>query len=166
MKHRLKLVSLWALAACAIAFAPRAAYAHVRVFTETGTTAKACDYQKFVVRVPVEKRIATTEIRLTIPRDVLVYATEPKAGWQVRLERDRGRIVAIDWSGGRLLPHEFDEFEFLASTPKKPELLDWNADQTYEDRSVVRWTGGDNSDTPHSHTTIVANPVGCKGIEK
>ena len=142
----------------------RPAFAHVRVYSETGTSAPACSYEKFVVRVPVEKPIATTEVRLTIPRDVIAYASQPKSGWQVRLDTERGRISAIDWYGGRLLPHEFDEFAFLAATPIKPETLDWNADQTYEDRSIVRWTGTDGSETPHSHTTIVANAAACAAI--
>ena len=132
--------------------------AHVRVFADSAnTTTGACGFAKFIVRVPVEKPIATTGVRVTIPRDVIVYGTQPKAGWNVKLDMDRGRIAAIEWSGGKLEPHEFEEFAFLAGTPQRAQTLSWDADQTYEDGSVVHWNGAPGSDTPHSQTTVTAS---------
>jgi len=132
--------------------------AHVRVFPDSAnTTTGACGFAKFVVRVPVEKPIATTSVRVTIPRDVIVYGTQPKEGWSVKLDIDRGRIAAIEWSGGKLEPHEFDEFAFLAGTPRTAQTVSWDADQTYEDGSVVHWNGAPGSDTPHSQTIVTAS---------
>ena len=125
-------------------------------------SAKACTYEKFVVRVPVEKAVATVGVELTIPPGVIVFATQPKTGWHADLQLQRGVIRQIRWSGGKLDAHEFDEFAFLAATPKKATVVNWDANQTYADGSVVRWTGMPKSDTPHSQTTIVGNPQGCK----
>ena len=155
MKRRLPGAMLAAFALLAVT-AP--ASAHVRVFPDSGnTTTDACGFTKFVVRVPVEKPIATTAVRVAIPSDVIVYGTQPKTGWTVKLDMDRGRIAAIEWSGGKLEPHEFDEFAFLAGTPRRPQTLNWDADQTYEDGSVVHWNGAPGSDTPHAQTSVVAS---------
>jgi uncharacterized protein YcnI len=56
------------------------------------------------------------------------------------------------------MPHEFDEFAFLAATPKIPGAVNWDAWQYYEDGSIVKWTGGPGAETPHSITTITAAP--------
>ena len=52
------------------------------------------------------------------------------------------------------MPHEFDEFAFLAATPKVRGTLNWDAWQYYDDGKIVSWTGPPNADTPHSITTI------------
>ena len=64
------------------------------------------------------------------------------------------RISRITWSGGQLHPREFQTFAFLAATPQTPQLLSWNAHQTYQNGEVVNWTGAPDSDTPHSQITI------------
>lgn len=134
---------------------PACVEAHVRVFPDAGNTqAPACGYTTFVVRVPVEKPVATTRIDLFIPRGIIVYGVQPKPNWQYNLQTTRGLITMITWSGGRLLPHEFDEFVFLAATPKVPGSVNWDAWQYYEDGSIVKWTGNPKADTPHSVTTI------------
>ena len=133
------------------------AQAHVRVFPDAGNTqAPACGYTTFVVRVPVEKPIATTRIDLHIPKGIIVYGVQPKPGWQYNLQTTRGIITMITWSGGRLLPHEFDEFAFLAATPKVTGSVNWDAWQYYEDGSIVKWTGNPKTETPHSVTTITS----------
>jgi uncharacterized protein YcnI len=142
-----------------------AAAGHVRVFPDANnTTASACSYAKFVVRVPVEKDVATNRVDLDIPRGVIVYGVQPKSGWQFSLQKTRGVISGISWTGGRLMPGEFDEFAFLAATPKTPGQIAWNALQYYEDGSVVKWTGPPNADTPHSITTVA--PAKCLIREK
>ena len=150
-------VFIFAFAACA-----SAAGAHVRVFTQSGgETTKACGYEKFIVRVPVEKPNATIGVNLRIPPGVTVFATQPNGDWHADFKMDRGRISEIDWSGGRLQAHQFDEFAFLAGTPKSPARIDWNADQIYDDKSVVHWTGAPGSESPHSQTTIVRDDAAC-----
>jgi uncharacterized protein YcnI len=146
----------------AFALSPSAAGAHVRVFPDAGNvTTPACGFAKYVVRVPVEKDVATNRIDLAIPKGVVVYGVQPKIGWQFLLQKVRGVVSSISWTGGRLLPGEFDEFAFLAAAPKTPGTIAWDAMQYYEDGSVVRWTGLPGADTPHSVTTV--RPAQCPG---
>lgn len=141
----------------ALATTAAAVSAHVRVFPDVNNTqVPACSYAKFVVRVPVEKNVATNRIDVDIPAGVVVYGVQPKTGWQFSLQKSRGVVSTISWTGGRLLPEEFDEFAFLAATPKIPGSIAWNARQYYEDGSVVNWTGPPNAETPHSITTIAS----------
>jgi uncharacterized protein YcnI len=156
----LRILSLTAL----LTVAPLAAAAHVRVFPEADAVqSPACGFATFVVRVPVEKPIATTRIDLMIPRGVVVYAVQPKPGWEYSFTLTRGVISKITWSGGRLNPKEFDEFAFLAATPKAPGTVYWDAWQYYQDGSIVKWTGPPNADTPHSLTMITAAPCKIRG---
>jgi uncharacterized protein YcnI len=128
---------------------------HVRVFPDANNQQiPACTFATFVVRVPVEKNVATNRIDVSIPKGVIVFGVQPKPGWQFKLERTKGIVTMISWSGGRLLPEEFDLFAFLAATPKAAGPIAWNALQYYEDGSVVRWTGAPGSETPHSITQV------------
>ena len=58
----------------------------------------------------------------------------------------------------------FDEFAFLAATPRTPGVVAWNAWQYYSDGVILVWAGPTNSDTPHSVTTIT--PAHCRPIKK
>ena len=129
--------------------------AHVKVFVNPGwTKAPACTYAEFIVRVPNERPNSTVRVELTIPKSVTAYAVRPDNGWKASFTMDRGRIVKITWSEGRLNPREYVTFGFLAATPKTPQLISWDALQTYEDGTVVSWTGPPNAETPHSQTEI------------
>ena len=74
------------------------AWAHVVV---TPKEAPANSYQKFVVSVPTEKNIPTTEIRVEVPEGFTVTGVQPVPGWQYKFERDSSFIKAITWSGGK-----------------------------------------------------------------
>ena len=154
-----------ALAAAAAAVAlTGVATAHVKVYPDADLTrAPACTYTKFIVRVPTEKPIPTTGVRVLVPAGLTVIGVQPKAGgWHAAFELSKGRIVAIAWTGGQIAPREFDEFAILAAGPPRPTTVSWDALQTYSDGSVVRWTGPPGSDTPHAQTVFTA-PVGrCK----
>jgi uncharacterized protein YcnI len=144
---------------------PTSTSAHVRVFPDPqNTQAPACTFTTFVVRVPVERTAATVRVDVAIPKGVVVYAVQPKPPWQFNLQTTKGIVSRISWTGGRLTPHEFDEFVFLAATPKRPGTLSWDAWQYYDDGTVVAWTGPANADTPHSITTIT--PGRCKNTKK
>jgi len=144
---------------------PASAAAHVRVFPDAeNVQAPACSFTTFVVRVPVEKASATVRVDVAIPKGVIVYGVQPKPPWQFHLETAKGIVTRISWTGGRLLPHEFDEFVFLAATPKQTGTLQWDAWQYYDDASIVSWTGPPNADTPHSITTIT--PGHCRPVKK
>jgi uncharacterized protein YcnI len=146
-------------------FVPCPIAAHVRVFPDSeNTQAPACTYARFVVRVPVERPAATVRIDLAVPKGIIVYAVQPKPPWRFDLQTRRGIVTRISWTGGRLMPHEFDEFAFLAATPKAPGTLNWDAWQYYDDGTVVGWTGPTNADTPHSVTAIT--PGRCKPPKK
>jgi uncharacterized protein YcnI len=116
------------------------------------------------VRVPVERIAATVRVDVAIPKGVIVYAVQPKPPWRFDLKTTRGTVTRISWTGGRLTPHEFDDFAFLAGTPKTPGTLNWDAWQYYDDGTVVAWTGPPNTDTPHSITTIA--PGHCRPTKK
>lgn len=134
--------------------------AHVRVFPDSNhAQIAASSYEKFVVRVQVERNVPTTRIDLAIPKGVVVFAVQPKADWQFVLRKTRGFVAAISWTDGRLMPGEFDEFAFLAATPKTPGPIDWDPWQYYENGEIVRWTGPPRSATPHSVTMI--QPAKC-----
>jgi uncharacterized protein YcnI len=131
------------------------AFAHVKVYAEPGwTQAPACSFTEFLVIVPNERPDPTTAIELDIPPFVTVSATQPVPGWRVAFSTDKGRVSRITWSGGQIHPREFQTFEFQAGTPQTPQLLSWNARQTYQNGEVVSWTGNPNSDTPHAQITI------------
>lgn len=130
------------------------AYAHVTVWPKETTTGA---YEKYSVRVPVEKDINTTKVRLEFPQDVKVSTVQPISGWEYQFDKDaEGRFTAITWTatGDGIKQHEFIEFPFVAKNPKETGMLAWKAFQTYADGSVVEWTGAPESDTPSSVTTI------------
>ncbi|MGB8151892.1 MAG: DUF1775 domain-containing protein [Candidatus Cybelea sp.] len=151
---------------CLIALlTPMETGAHVRIFPDTDSTqAPACSFSKFTVRVPVERPVATTRIDVAIPTGIIVYAVQPKPGWRFDRQTSRGVVTKISWTGGRLMPHEFDEFAFLAATPRTPGVVAWNAWQYYSDGVILVWAGPTNSDAPHSVTTIT--PAHCRPIKK
>jgi uncharacterized protein YcnI len=150
-----------ALALALAATTPLAA--HVVVLpSDDVTRTPACSFTKFVVRVPTEKPIPTTGLRVIIPAGVTVIGVQPKAGgWKAAFEEQKGRVVAIVWTGGQIAPREFDEFAFLAAGPHQAATVSWDALQTYSDGSVVRWTGAPGSDTPHSQTVFTAAGDAC-----
>jgi uncharacterized protein YcnI len=141
------------------------AAAHVRVYPDADITkTPACGFTKFIVRVPTEKPIATTGVRVLIPNGITVIGVQPKpGGWHAEFQTEKGRIVAISWTGGQIQPREFDEFALLAAGPLRAGVtVSWDALQTYADGSIVRWTGPPGSDTPHAQTIFTAPLKPCK----
>ena len=118
--------------------APGVAWAHVTVSPKE---VPADSYQVLTVRAPTEKDIPTTEIRVEIPEGFTVTGVRPVPGWKSEFEEDGGVIRAITWSGGEIRPQEFQEFAIQAKTPEETGEYSWRAYQTYQDGSVVQWTG-------------------------
>jgi uncharacterized protein YcnI len=132
------------------------ASAHVTVWPKQTTTGA---YEKYTVRVPVEKKVNTTKVKVVFPAGVKVNTVEPVAGWDYAFEKDSaGNTTALDWTAtaGGIKPNEFMEFSFVGANPKTPGTIAWKAYQTYADGSTVEWTGAPGSDTPASVTTITA----------
>ncbi|WP_038083202.1 YcnI family protein [Tumebacillus flagellatus] len=135
-----------------------AASAHVNVYPKQTTTGA---YEKYTVRVPVEKDVNTTKVRVEFPAGVKVSTVEAKAGWDYAYETNPdGTNKAITWTAtaGGIKPGEFAEFNLIGANPKEAGSgkLTWKAYQTYADNSVVEWTGEEGSKTPASVTTIAA----------
>jgi hypothetical protein len=65
--------------------------------------------------------------RVIIPKGVIVYAVQQ--GWHANLPMARGVVTMISWTGGHLYPHEFDDFVFLAATPKTTGVVQRDAFQ-------------------------------------
>jgi uncharacterized protein YcnI len=111
-------------------------------------------YEKYVLRVPNEKNVATTRVELRFPSDLRVVSFGDVAGWTLGVETDTAkRIVGAVWTG-TLPPERFVELPFVAVNPRADAKLVWPAYQTYADGERVAWTGPEDSKTPASATVI------------
>ena len=129
------------------------AAAHVVVSPEEVT---AGDYETLTVSVPTEKEVPTTEIRVEVPEGFLLSGVQPVPGWEHAFEEDRGVVTAVTFSGGQIRPREFQQFLVQAQAPEEPGGYPWRATQTYEDGSVVEWTGAPDSEEPASVVEVVS----------
>jgi uncharacterized protein YcnI len=129
------------------------AWAHVVVSPEEAT---AGDYVTFTVSVPTEKEVPTTEIRVEVPDGFVLSGVQPVPGWEHAFEEDGGIVTAVTFSGGEIRPREFQQFLVQAQAPEKPGEYPWKAMQTYEDGSVVEWTGPPDAEEPASVIEVVS----------
>jgi uncharacterized protein YcnI len=129
--------ALLATAALLAVAAPAAA--HVDVLPTTVTQGEATE---FTARVPSERDLPTTRVRLDVPEQVTVYSLgEPPRGWDVTPIRGAdGRIRSIVWGGGSIPPERYADFTFLGTAFGEGEAV-WPARQTYADGQVKPWTG-------------------------
>jgi uncharacterized protein YcnI len=128
-------------------------WAHVVV---TPDEVAAEDYETLTVSVPTEKEIPTTEVRVEVPDGFTVSGVQPVPGWDYEFEEDGGLITSITWSGGEIGPREFQQFLLQAQAPQEPGEYPWRAFQTYEDGSVVEWTGPPDAEEPASVVEVVS----------
>jgi uncharacterized protein YcnI len=132
---------------------PVVAFGHAVVFPKASAPGA---YERYVLRVPNEKIVATTRVEIHFPLDVRVTAFEDVPGWQLEIVTDSAkRVVAAVWTG-TLQPQRFVEFPFMAANPKATTRVVWPAYQTYADGQRVEWTGEEGSKTPASATNISA----------
>jgi uncharacterized protein YcnI len=117
-------------------------------------------YSVATIRVPNEKDVATTRVRVVVPEGVDVHGVMPVSGWQytaVREEKkanpvaeggdghaDNGRITEVVWSGGRVGVGEFMEFPLSVQYAADMEKATWKAYQTYAGGEIVPWDGSDD----------------------
>ena len=137
-----------------------AANAHVRVLPEE---VPADSFEVFTVRVPTEREIPTTEVRVEVPEGFTVTRLEPVPGWNYGLEEEAGAVTAIIWSGGEIGETEFRQFDIQGRTPVEPGEYAWNAYQTYADGEVVEWTGPAGSEEEASVVRVVEGGSGEGG---
>jgi uncharacterized protein YcnI len=134
-----------------------AAWAHVEISPQevpAGTTR-----QEFVAEVPAELDVPTTEIMLEVPEGFEVTNVSSPSGWQGNLS---GRSIV--WSGGEIPPDEVQEFAFEARTPEDAGEFRWRAFQTYEDGTVVEWTGAEDPEEP-APVVSVTSAGGASGMK-
>jgi len=135
------------------------ASAHVVVYPKQVTQGT---YEKFTVRVPTEKAVPTVKIEVAVPADVDVSKFEPMQGWSYATTKDAtGKVTSVTWTatGSGLSPTEFGEFNMVGKIAATATSLVWKAHQTYQDGSVVDWTGVPTDATPASVTTVIPAPA-------
>ena len=150
---RLLFVGGVALSLCAMLAVAAPAWAHVTVSPEE---VAAGDYETLTVSVPTEKEVPTTEIRVEVPEGFLLSGVQPVPGWEHAFEEDGGIVTAVTFSGGEIRPREFQQFLVQAQAPEEPGEYPWKAIQTYENGSVVKWTGPPDSEEPASVVEVVS----------
>jgi uncharacterized protein YcnI len=139
---------------------PTLSWAHAVVFPRQSTTGS---YEKYVLRVPNEKAVATTRVEIHFPAGLRVTSFADVPGWQLEVVTDSAKaITAAIWTGN-LPPQRFAEFPFVAANPKTDTKLEWPAYQTYADGERVEWTGPEGSKRPASITTIGAATAASAG---
>jgi uncharacterized protein YcnI len=63
--------------------------------------------QKYTMRVPTEKNVATVRIEAEFPVAAEVLSIEEKAAWKIELKKDgAGRIIGAVWSGSTIAPKD------------------------------------------------------------
>lgn len=142
-----------ALTAALLAWIPALALAHAVVFPKASAPGA---YERYLLRVPNERKVPTTRVEIRFPGDVKVTSFADVPGWQLEVLRDSAtRIVGAVWTG-TLAPERFIEFPFVAVNPKNTAQIRWPAYQTYGDGERVEWTGAEGTKSPASVTRISA----------
>ena len=142
---------------------PATASAHVTLQPDTAT---AGGFTRLDVRVPNERDdSATTRIDVQFPEGFESVSYEPRAGWDVKVQRSGGRVTRITWSGGRVEPGQFTDFGLSLQMPEGADgdKLAFRALQTYDDGQVVRWIGPEDAEQPAPVVTLTAAGGGATG---
>ncbi|HRN95843.1 MAG TPA: YcnI family protein [Candidatus Levybacteria bacterium] len=153
---------------CGIFITASSTFAHVVVRpSEVGIGARV----NFVVSVPTEEDVPTTQIRLVIPEQLQSVRPNVKPGWNIELvksgEGEDARVTEIIWSGGNIPAEQRDEFVFSSQAPSQKTTLVWRAYQTYANGNVVAWDKSpitveeyetNNPESDQSHTEDAPSP--------
>lgn len=137
------------------------ALAHVTV---NPRTAEKGSWTKLAFRVPNERdNASTTKVEIEFPTDnpLPFVSVRPVPGWDVEVTRgklpqpvvnDAGdeiteSVLKITWSGGKIDPGQFQEFEAsVGPLPKSADQLEFPSTQTYSNGEVVKWAEPANAD--------------------
>lgn len=115
-------------------------------------------YDKYDVRVPVEKDANTNKLELEVPDGVNVSVVEPVEGWKHSFDKDKdGNIKRITWTAidRGIGVNEFIEFPIIVVNPEDEGEFMWKAIQYYDNGAKVKWTDEDkNSETPAPTTEV------------
>ncbi|MEV4016118.1 YcnI family protein [Nonomuraea angiospora] len=144
------------------------ALAHVTI--QPGT-AEQGGFTKVAFRVPNERDDAsTTKIEVSFPTDhpLAFVSVKPLPGWDVKVTQGKlpkpvkteygdleEAVTKVVWSGGKINPGEFQEFEVsMGQLPKDTDSLVFPTKQTYSKGEVVDW-----SDAPKTDGTEAEHPA-------
>jgi uncharacterized protein YcnI len=164
-----------AIAVAGVAAIAWPAAAHVTVNPDE---APKGSFAKLTFRVPNEKDAAsTTGVEVDFPTDhrIVTASVKPVPGWTAKVETsplpkpekdDDGNEITeavskITWSGGKIGPGEFQEFDVSVLLPSDGDSLTFKALQTYDDGDIVRWiedtpAGGAEPEHPAPVLTLTA----------
>src|ERR1700694_2086538 len=132
MRRRLLLGTILAIVPSALLFA------HITIWPKESAPGAR---ERYTMRVPNEKQVATVRIEGEFPADVNVYDFEFKPGWKIEFKKDdKGTIVGAVWTGV-MMPYEFVEFGMLGLNSKTGTSLVWKFVQYYDDGSKEEFTG-------------------------
>ncbi|MEV4894305.1 DUF1775 domain-containing protein [Nonomuraea sp. NPDC055795] len=144
------------------------ALAHVTI---NPGTAEQGGFTKVAFRVPNERDDAgTTKIEVAFPTDhpLAFVKVKPVPGWTVKVTEGKlpqpvktefgdleEAVTKVEWSGGKINPGEFQEFEVsMGQLPKDVDQLVFPTTQTYSGGEVVKW-----ADAPKSDGTEAEHPA-------
>lgn len=128
-----------------------AMFAHIRIYPTESTFGAR---EKYTMRVPNEKQVATIRIEGEFPPELNVYDFEFKPGWKIDFKKnDKGQITGATWTG-KIAPYEFVEFGMLGLNPKEGKELVWKFVQYYDDGSKEEFTGPVGSRLPSPVVTL------------
>jgi uncharacterized protein YcnI len=132
------------------------AFAHIRIApTDSVQGAR----EKYTMRVPNEKQVASSKIVGEFPAGLQIYDFEFKPGWQIEFKKDdKGKIIGATWTG-KMMPYEFVEFGMLGINPKEGTELVWKFVQYYDDGTKEEFIGGPGSRLPAPVVTLKPAPA-------
>ena len=153
-----------------VAAFPAAAQAHVSLHPNA---IPAGSFVTTNIRVPSEEQHAsTTAVRVKLPAGVLSALGAPPAGWRFSaktrnlakpIKTDDGLVTTetteVDYTGGKILPGDFENFPLTLSIPdsaKQGDVIAFPTVQTYSDGHDVRWIGAPTSESPAPTVDITA----------
>jgi uncharacterized protein YcnI len=156
---RKRLMSLTAITLVVALVAPVIGWAHAVVYPRNSTAGAR---ERYVIRVPNERGVATTRVQITFPAALRVSSFLDVPGWKLEILRDTAkRITGAVWTGNLPVEH-FAEFTFNATNPTDTTTLVWPVLQTYADGELATWTGPRGTDRPAS-VTVLAMPDSTAG---
>lgn len=132
-----RAIALAVMALLAVGAAP--AVAHVDVLP---TEVAQGEPLQFTIRVPTERDLPTTRVRVDFPPQITVYSfAAPPPGWTMTPVRGPDkRFRSVVYSGGTIPVNQYLDFHVLG-TPFESGTAVWKTRQTYADGAVKPWTG-------------------------
>ncbi|MFI6318345.1 YcnI family protein [Nonomuraea sp. NPDC050556] len=151
------------------------ALAHVTI---NPRSAEQGGFSKVAFRVPNERDDAsTTKVEVTFPADhpLAFVSVKPVPGWEVKVTEGKlatpvkteygdltEAVTKVVWSGGKINPGEFQEFEVsMGQLPKDASELVFPTEQTYSGGEVVKWADPpktDGTEAEHPAPTLKLTP--------